>query len=400
MIVHWYDSTCGVSISYVNHIERFDSSHCSKLPLFCVKMPPKKALSQLGYVEEWAVRGCWCAHGKPGGKPGGHGLPRSTKEEAQADLDKLRKAMDADDWLRIAAALRAGAETRRQDGVPQFDAPMPTKKQKLDDDDAHWRDVAERLWPGASSVLFGSPAFQVRALLAGPSAVESPLCWIDPQGLSTQDAHNCVLLEMRQAGTVIWRFPSKIEVIKPVYNYHGYEEEERASFNMPLAIAELLESSVVSWWKSAGDDWPPTRGWFSTRLTTRPDLTPLTRELTVWLQVWYPTGCALRVIQPNLQLAHVAWEHIVWDDSSCMEIEFAQDFCADFTSNAEAFEFSASNSASLECVSSVTLKCNLWRKPWLNGPLKVDVELVGDLDDSHSSFLTSGYLSKLKSVCS
>ena len=49
----------------------------------------------------------------------------------------------------------------------------------------HWRYAAELLWPGAMKVLFGTPAFQVRTLLASPSVVESPLRWVDPEGLTT-----------------------------------------------------------------------------------------------------------------------------------------------------------------------------------------------------------------------
>ena len=43
--------------------------------------------------------------------------------------------------------------------------------------DAHWRHAAQFLWPGATTVLFGSPAFQVWAFLAKPSAIEDPLRW-------------------------------------------------------------------------------------------------------------------------------------------------------------------------------------------------------------------------------
>ena len=32
--------------------------------------------------------------------------------------------------------------------------------------DAHWRHAAELLWPGAATLRNGSPAFQVRALIA------------------------------------------------------------------------------------------------------------------------------------------------------------------------------------------------------------------------------------------
>ena len=46
--------------------------------------------------------------------------------------------------------------------------------------DTHWHGRVEQLWPGAAALLFGTFAFQVRALLARASAIEEPLRWIDP----------------------------------------------------------------------------------------------------------------------------------------------------------------------------------------------------------------------------
>ena len=49
------------------------------------------------------------------------------------------------------------------------------------------------------------------------------------------------------------------------------------------------------------------------------------------------------------------------------------------------------------------LSADLWRTSFatdgMNGPLEVSLGLKCDVDE-HSSFLTSGYLSKLRSVCS
>ena len=125
--------------------------------------------------------------------------------------------------------------------------------------DTHWRHAAECRWPGATTVLFGSPAFQVRALLAKPSAIEDPLRWIDPEKRSTRDTRNCVLLVMRQNVFLLGRGTSRIEVHVPTYNCHGHEREERVSFNLPIEVGELLERRVVSWWLQAGEDWPPNR---------------------------------------------------------------------------------------------------------------------------------------------
>ena len=123
---------------------------------------------------------------------------------------------------------------------------------------------------------------------------------------------------MRQGGTVLWRTTSKIEVVEPFCNYHGHAKEERVSFNMPLEVAELLESCVVSWWKRAGEDWPPSQGFanwhldgapFSTPLTKEllaPDVASLAKELTVWLQVWYHTGCEPRVLQSRTYASGLA----------------------------------------------------------------------------------------------
>ena len=89
----------------------------------------------------------------------------------------------------------------------------------------HWQYAAELLWPGAMRTLFGTPAFQVRSLLAIPSAVELPLRWIDPEGLSTRDTLNVALLEIRHNGLLIWRGMSSIIISHP----HG---EEMVSFSL------------------------------------------------------------------------------------------------------------------------------------------------------------------------
>lgn len=262
--------------------------------------------------------------------------------------------------------------------------------------DAHWRNAAELLWPGAATVLFGSPAFQVRALLAKPSAIENPLRWIDPHGLSARDTHNCVLLEMRQNGYLIWRSMSNIEVHEATSNFHGHEKEERVSFNLPLEVAELLERRVVSWWQRAGEDWPPPPHRASPAgLQEFHDITDLAKELTVWLQVWYPADCKPRVLQPSLQLLQVQWEHISLVDSSCMELLFTQHFvCNDVESG---------NETDWDRGGLLILKAGLWRRSLstdgMNGPIDARLGLECTVDE-HSSFLTSGYLSKLKSVCS
>ena len=85
----------------------------------------------------------------------------------------------------------------------------------------HWQYAAELLWPGAMRTLFGTPAFQVRSLLAIPSAVELPLRWIDPEGLSTRDTLNVALLEIRHNGLLIWRGMSSIIISQK----HHYLEE-------------------------------------------------------------------------------------------------------------------------------------------------------------------------------
>ena len=60
--------------------------------------------------------------------------------------------------------------------------------------DAHWRHAAECLWPGATTVLFGSPAFQVRALLCeavgnrGPFALDR-----SRTNINTRHAQLCVV---------------------------------------------------------------------------------------------------------------------------------------------------------------------------------------------------------------
>ena len=101
---------------------------------------------------------------------------------------------------------------------------------------------------------------------------------------------------------MLWRGTSKIEVHVPTYKSHGYEKEERVAFNLPVYVGELLERRVVSWWQQAGEDWPPNRWRTHPELDGLHDISDLAKELTVWLQVWYPTDGKPHVLQPSLQL--------------------------------------------------------------------------------------------------
>ena len=198
--------------------------------------------------------------------------------------------------------------------------------------DAHWRHAAECLWPGATTVLFGSPPFQVRALLAKASAIEDPLRWIHPEQISTRDTRNCVLLEMRQNVFLVWRGTSRIEVHVPTYNCHGHEREERVSFNLPVEVGELLDMRVVSWWQQAGEDWPPNRWRTPPEFDGLHDISDLAKELTVWLQLWHPSDGKPHVLQPSLQLESIIWEKY---DGSIMQLEFEMSFVCDERSPCE-----------------------------------------------------------------
>ena len=173
--------------------------------------------------------------------------------------------------------------------------------------DAHWRHAAECFWPGATTVLFGRPAFQVRALLAKPSAIDDPLRWTDQEHLSTRDTRNCVLLELRHNGFLLWRGTSTIEMHNvPTHKFRGRgptsDTEERISFDLPVEVGELLEKRVVSWWQQAGTDWPPNMFGAQQEFQCLHDIFDFAKDLTLWFQVWYATDGKPHVLQPSLKL--------------------------------------------------------------------------------------------------
>ena len=100
----------------------------------------------------------------------------------------------------------------------------------------------------------------------------------------------------------MWRSMSRIEVHVPAYSFHGHDTVESVSFNLPSEVGELLERRVLSWWQRAGEDWPPDV-WSPDGLHDIHDLIDLATELTVWLQVWYPTERKPIVLQRSLQLS-------------------------------------------------------------------------------------------------
>ena len=263
--------------------------------------------------------------------------------------------------------------------------------------DAHWQHAAECLWPGATTVLFGSPAFQVRALLAKPSAIENPLRWIDPEQISTRDTRNCVLLEMRQNGFLLWRGTSKIQVHLPTtYTSHGYQKEETVAFNLPVDVGELLERRVVSWWQQAGDDWPPKLWLTHPELEILNGISDLAKELTVWLEVWYPTDSKPHVLRPSLKLTSIMWEK--HGGMALMKLGWHMSFVCD--------ERSPCEEADEDDGGRLILNLNIWRylspRDNMNSALEVDLGLQCESFSSgvlNNIILTSGYLSKLKSVC-
>ena len=258
--------------------------------------------------------------------------------------------------------------------------------------DTHWHGRVEQLWPGAAAMLFGTFAFQVRALLARASAIEEPLRWIDPSSLTARHENNCVLLELKQGGVPLWRGESQIVVHQPPYHHHcdsPLTSEEIAEFDPPSDFGEVLERAVISWWRQAGKDWPPPN--HPKGLTHFQDITDLAQELTVWLQVWYKMDDTPRVLRPSLNLSQVMWEDVSCDDSALLELYFTQNFKPDGVLDEN------------EYWGSLDLEISIWRKLFsvrgMDGPPKVYIQFAGYVD-GQVSYLTSGYLSKLKSVCS
>ena len=258
--------------------------------------------------------------------------------------------------------------------------------------DTHWHGRVEQLWPGAAAMLFGTFAFQVRALLARASAIEEPLRWIDPSSLTTRHETNCVLFELKQGGVPLWRGVSQIVVRQPSYNCLGLASEEIALFDPPSDFGEALERALISWWRQAGEDWPPFwRRLGSVGLTEFHDITDLAQELTMWLQVWYKMDDTPRVLRPSLNLSQVWWEDVSGDDSVGMQLLFDQYWNPDDVHNEN------------QHFGKVELEIHIWRKLFsargMDGPLEVNMYFAGFVDEK-GSYLTSGYLSKLKSICS
>ena len=262
--------------------------------------------------------------------------------------------------------------------------------------DTHWQNRADQLWPGAAAVLFGVPAFQVRALLARPSAVEEPLGWIDPSGLTARHENNCVLLELKQGGLPLWRSVGQIVVRQSDHNYHGHANEEIALFYPPLEIGAALESAVLSWWRQAGENWPPP-SWSGYGLGEFHDVADLAQELTLWLQVWYNMDVTSRVLRPCLHLSQVLWEDTPLDESACMELLFVQNFVGPRGDEQNDDDDNDEEYGDIEL--HIQLHRNMFSVSGMDGPLEVIIEFKGSVDE-HASFLTSGYLSKLKCVCS
>ena len=116
-------------------------------------------------------------------------------------------------------------------------------------------------------------------------------------------------------------------------------------------------------------------------------------ELTVWLQVWYSTLDKPIVVQPSLHLFEVLKDiDIVDDDSRRTQLFFIQHFVCDDVDQGRL----PRKGGMLE------LCADLYRKSFstlgMNGPRVVSLVLQGFVDDCRG-FLTSGYLSKLTSVC-
>ena len=100
-----------------------------------------------------------------------------------------------------------------------------------------------------------------------------------------------------------------------------------------------------------------------------------------------------RVVRPCLHLSHVVWEDMSDNESACMELLFCQ-----------GFEGPVEDEHATEGrYGGIELHIGLWRTMFsisgMDNPLEVTMEFEGDVDE-HVSFLTSGYLSKLKCVCS
>ena len=256
--------------------------------------------------------------------------------------------------------------------------------------DTHWHGRVDQLWPGAATVLFGTFAFQVRALLARASAIEEPLRWIDPSSLTARHENNCVLFELKQGGVPLWRSVSQIVVRQPSYNCLGLASEEIALFDPPSDLGEALERVVISWWRQAGEDWPPPP-YDPVGLTEFHDITDLAQELTVWLQVWYKMDDTPRVLRPSLNLSQVRWEDISFDDSAVMQLHFDQHLNPDDVHDEN------------EHFGTLELEIDICRKLFsvrgMDGQVEVHMHFAGFVDEK-GSYLTSGYLSKLKSVCS
>ena len=174
-----------------------------------------------------------------------------------------------------------------------------------------------------------------------------------------------------------------------------HEREERVSFNLPVEVGELLERRVVSWWQQAGEDWPSNRWRTHPEFDGLHDISDLAKELTVWLQVWYPTDGKPHVFQPSLRLESIIWEKY---DGSIMDLGFHMSFVCDERNPCEE---AGENDGGL-LILGFNMRRESFSTDGMNGALEVTLRLQCEslsTDVQNESFLTSGYLSKLKSVC-
>ena len=253
--------------------------------------------------------------------------------------------------------------------------------------DASWKINLEQRWPGVATILPGHPRRQMHALRARPSEVAHPIPWIDPADVNPRQCENTVLLELKQAGVILWRAVGGICIRQPTYNFHGHHLVEEVDFDIPTSIAGIIDAELVQWWQRSGSAWPP------------PDYDPIGLdhvqsvagcEISCWLQVWLTGSNAEPVVlHPNLPLENISWEVTMPHGEAIAQLDFRQDFVGPLVDGSDDLY-------GVICL-TIDLRRQAYQTHGMGAAIEASAAFRGTVDE-HGSFLLSGYLGKLSNV--
>ena len=97
----------------------------------------------------------------------------------------------------------------------------------------------------------------MHALRARPSEVAHPIPWIDPADVNPRQCENTVLLELKQAGVILWRAVGGICIRQPTTTSMAITSLRRSISTYPPPLLALSMQKLVQWWQRSGSAWPP-----------------------------------------------------------------------------------------------------------------------------------------------